>query len=97
MKDFWRSWKFWAAVVAVVLVIVCVVLWFVSPKFCYAASGLLIGALAGFIGGYFVGKKAIIQPKQESAPSVKETPKKEGSVSREWPRNTQWPRKTPRW
>ena len=53
----WKSWKFWAAVVAVVLAIVAVVLYFVSPKFCYAASGLLIGAFAGFIGGYFVGKK----------------------------------------
>ena len=52
-----KSWKFWAAVVAVVLLIVAVVLWFVSPKLCYAVSGLLIGALAGFIGGYFVGKK----------------------------------------
>ena len=57
MKDLLKNWKFWAAVVAVVLLIVAVVLWFVSPKFCYAASGLLIGALAGFIGGYFVGKK----------------------------------------
>ena len=57
MKEFWKSWKFWAAVVAVVLAIVAVVLYFVSEKFCYAASGLLIGALAGFIGGCFVGKK----------------------------------------
>lgn len=57
MKDILKNWKFWVAVAAVVLVIVAVVLWFVSPKFCYAASGLLIGALAGFIGGYFVGKK----------------------------------------
>lgn len=57
MKEFWKDWRFWVAVAAVVLLIVCVILWFVSPKFCYAASGLLIGALAGFIGGYFVGKK----------------------------------------
>lgn len=57
MKDFFKSWKFWAAVAAVVLAIIAVVLYFVSPKFCYAASGLLIGALGGFIGGYFVGKK----------------------------------------
>ena len=57
MNEFWKSWKFWVAIVAVVLLIVAVVLWFVSPKFCYAASGLLIGALAGFIGGYFVAKK----------------------------------------
>lgn len=53
----WKSWKFWVAVAAVILAIVAVVLYFVSPKFCYAASGLLIGALGGFIGGYFVGKK----------------------------------------
>ena len=57
MKDIFTNWKFWVAIAAVVLAIVAVVLWFVSPKFCYAASGLLIGALAGFIGGYFVGKK----------------------------------------
>lgn len=85
MKDFWKSWKFWVAVAAVILAIVCVVLWFVSPKFCYAASGLLIGALAGFIGGYFVGKKAIIHPKQESAPAVKESLKKENA-----PRKPHW-------
>jgi nitrate/nitrite transporter NarK len=54
-----KDWRFWAAVVAVVLLIVAVVLYFVSPKFCYAASGLLVGALAGFIGGYFVGKKQV--------------------------------------
>ena len=53
----WKSWKFWVAVAAVILAVVAVVLYFVSPKFCYAASGLLIGALSGFIGGYFVGKK----------------------------------------
>lgn len=57
MKDIWKSWKFWAAVAAVVLVIVAVVLYFVAPKFCYMVSGLLIGALGGFIGGYFVCKK----------------------------------------
>lgn len=57
MKDLLKNWKFWAAVVAVVLLIVAIVLYFVSPKFCYAASGLLVGALAGFIGGYFVSKK----------------------------------------
>lgn len=57
MKDLLKNWKFWVAIAAVVLAIVAVVLWFVSPKFCYAASGLLIGAFAGFIGGYFVGKK----------------------------------------
>lgn len=55
--EIFKSWKFWAAVVAVILLIVAVVLYFVSPKFCYAASGLFIGALAGFIGGYFVGAK----------------------------------------
>lgn len=54
-----KSWKFWAVVIAVVLLIVAVVLYFVSPKFCFAASGLLIGALAGFIGGYYVGKKNV--------------------------------------
>ena len=85
MKEFWKDWRFWAVVFAIVLVIVCIVLWFVSRSFCYAASGFLIGALAGFIGGYFVGKKAIIQPKQESAPAVKETPKKENA-----PRKPHW-------
>ena len=64
----WKSWKLWAAVVAVILLIVAVVLYFVSPKFCYAASGLLIGALAGFIGGYFVAKKNFVKPKAEAAP-----------------------------
>ena len=57
MKDFWKSWKFWTAVAAVVLAIVAVVLYFVSEKFCYAVSGLFVGALAGFIAGYFVSKK----------------------------------------
>lgn len=57
MKDFWKSWKFGVAIAAVVLAIVAVVLYFVSPRFCYAASGLLIGGLAGFIWGYAVGSK----------------------------------------
>ena len=57
MKDLLKNWKFWACVIALVLLIVAVVLYFVSEKFCYAVSGCLIGALAGFIGGYFVGKK----------------------------------------
>lgn len=57
MKDLLKNWKFWATIVASVLLIVAIVLYFVSPKFCYAASGLLVGALAGFIGGYFIGKK----------------------------------------
>lgn len=52
-----KDWRFWAAVVAVILLIVAVVLYFVSREFCYAVSGLLIGALAGFIGGYFVAAK----------------------------------------
>lgn len=57
MKNIIKSWQFWAAIIAVVLAIVAVVLYFVSPKFCYLASGLLIGALGGFIGGYFTSKK----------------------------------------
>lgn len=57
MKDLLKNWKFWAAVVAAVLVIVTVVLYFTVPVFAYATGGLLIGALAGFIGGYFVCKK----------------------------------------
>ncbi|MBO4691063.1 MAG: hypothetical protein J5621_09360 [Paludibacteraceae bacterium] len=57
MKDFWKSWKFWVAIAAVVLAIVAVVLWFTCRPFCYATSGFLIGAFAGFIGGYYVGKK----------------------------------------
>lgn len=52
-----KNWKLWAVIAAVVLAIVAVVLYFVSPKFCYAASGLLIGGLAGFIWGYAVGSK----------------------------------------
>ena len=60
MTDCWKSWKFWPAVVAIILAIVAVVLYFVSPKFCYAASGLLIGALAGFIAGYYVAKKQFL-------------------------------------
>ena len=58
MKDFWKTWQFWAVVSAVVLLIVAVVLYFVAPKFCYAVSGLLFGALAGFIGGYYVAKQS---------------------------------------
>ena len=57
MKDFIHSWKFWVAIAAVVLAIVAVVLWFTCRPFCYATSGFLIGAFAGFIGGYYVGKK----------------------------------------
>ena len=53
----WKSWKFWAVIAAIVLAIAAVVLYFVSPKFCYAVSGLFVGFLAGFIGGYFVRKK----------------------------------------
>lgn len=52
-----KNWKLWVAIASVVLVIAAVVLYFVSPKFAYAISGLLIGGLAGFIGGYFVCKK----------------------------------------
>ena len=79
MKDFFKSIPVWVPVVVGFLAIVCIVLWFVFPKFCYAASAFLIGALAGFIGGYFVGKKAIVKPKEESAPVAKETPKKENA------------------
>lgn len=61
MNEFWKSWKFWVAVVAVVLLIVAIVLYFVSTKFCYAASGLLIGAALGFIGGYFVAKRYAVK------------------------------------
>lgn len=57
MREFWKDWRFWAAVAVAVLVIVAIVLWFVSPKFCYAVSALLIGLFAGFIIGYFTGKK----------------------------------------
>lgn len=57
MNEIWKKWQFWVAVAAVVLLIVCIVLYFVSPRFCFAASGLLIGLLAGFIVGYFVHKK----------------------------------------
>ena len=57
MKEFLKKWQFWAAVIALILLIVAVVLYFINPLFCYAASGLLIGALAGFIAGYFVGQK----------------------------------------
>jgi len=53
----WKSWKLWAAIVAVVLAIAAVVLYFTCPKFAFAASGLLIGGLAGFIWGYAVASK----------------------------------------
>ena len=53
----WKSWKFWVAIVAVVLLIVAVVLYFTYPKFAFAASGLLIGGLAGFIWGYAAASK----------------------------------------
>ena len=52
-----KSWKFWAAIIAVLLIIVTVVLCFTVPTFAYATAGLLIGGLAGFIFGYFVGNK----------------------------------------
>lgn len=61
MKDILKKWQFWAAVVALVLIIVCVILYFTVPTFFYAASGCLIGLLAGFIAGYFVGKKYGVQ------------------------------------
>ena len=60
--EFWKSWKFWVAVVAAVLAIVCVVLYFTKPIFCYFASGLLIGLLAGYIIGFFVAKKQYYLP-----------------------------------
>ena len=57
MKDIWKKWQFWAAIAAVVLIIVCIVLYFTVPTFFYAASGTVVGLLAGFIADYFVGKK----------------------------------------
>ena len=71
MKEFWKTWQFLTAVVAVILLIVAVVLYFVSPKFCYAASGLLIGTFAGFIGGYFVGNRGgakVVRTRIENKP-----------------------------
>lgn len=88
MKDFWKKWQFWAVVAAVVLAIVCVVLWFVSSKFCYAASGLLIGALGGFIGGYFVGKKNKVAPAKKEVPAEEkpqEQVKAKAKAKRTWP------------
>lgn len=75
MKEFFKSIPVWVPVVVGFLAIVCIVLWFVFPKFCYAASAFLIGALAGFIGGYFIGKKAIVQPKEEKPVEAKKAPK----------------------
>lgn len=86
MKEFWKTWQFWVAVVAAVLLIVCIVLWFTCRPFCYAVSGLLIGALAGFIGGYVVGKKNIVQPKAEVAREVKEQRKEQSNA----PRRPRW-------
>lgn len=57
MKNLIKSWKFWAAIIAVLLIIVTVILCFTIPTFAYATGGLLIGALAGFIFGYFIGQK----------------------------------------
>ena len=87
MKDLLKSWKFWTAIIAVVLLIVAVVLFFVSPKFCYAVSGLLIGALAGFIGGYFVGKKNAAAPVVNGAELAK-AGKAEASAA---PKRPTWP------
>lgn len=42
--------------IAVVLLITGIVLYFVAPKFTFLMSGLIIGSLTGFIGGYFVAK-----------------------------------------
>ena len=56
MKSFWKDYRFWLAIIAVVLAIVAVVLYFTYPLFAYAVSGLLIGALAGFIAGFYVAK-----------------------------------------
>lgn len=39
------------------LIIACVVCYFFAPKFTFFVSGITIGALAGFIGGYFTCKK----------------------------------------
>ena len=43
---------------AVAVTIAAVVCYFVAPKFTFAISGLLIGGLAGFIGGYYVAKNS---------------------------------------
>ena len=59
MKEFWKSWKFWAAVAAVILVIVLTVLYLCVPAFhdLIKSIAICIGcALAGFIGGFYVGK-----------------------------------------
>lgn len=48
---------------AIALLIACVVCYFVAPSFTFLTSGLLIGGLAGFIGGYFYGKKAGVTSK----------------------------------
>lgn len=61
--EFWKDYRFWLAVVAAVLLIVAVVLYFTYPVFCYAVSGLLIGALAGYIIGYYIAKKQYYLPK----------------------------------
>lgn len=58
MKDLIKSWKFWAVIIALLLIIVTVVLLcFTVPVFAYATGGFTIGALLGFIGGYFISKK----------------------------------------
>ena len=59
MREFWKSWKFWLAVAAAILVIVGVVLYIYVPEFrdFIKSVGICIGCvLAGFIGGYYVGK-----------------------------------------
>ena len=64
MKDIIHNWKFWAIVAAVVAVIVLLVCYLTIPAFAKFVNGLLsyiivaiAFALAGFIGGYFVGRK----------------------------------------
>lgn len=56
-----KNWKIWAAIVAAVLLIAAIVLYFTVPVFCYAASGLLVGGLGGFIWGYYVGKNKPVE------------------------------------
>ena len=86
MKEFWKDWRFWAIVIAVLLVIVAIILWFTCRPFCYATSGFLIGALGGFMGGFYVAKKKfMVQPKAGEPKKVAEAPKQNNA-----PRKPHW-------
>ena len=64
MKDLLKNWKFLSIVAAVIAIIILLVCYLTIPAFAKFVNGLLsyiivaiAFALAGFIGGYYVGRK----------------------------------------